>query len=100
MTAQHLLGDQRYLFRDFPAETISIGTQTAPCLVPDDQESSDWIQGGQENQPRASVVVERSTMFVAMEGDLASYRGQQWRVSSVKRDHSNSPLRIDLEKAT
>jgi hypothetical protein len=100
MTAAQLLGDQRYLFRDFPAETITIGTQTLPCLVPDDQEASDFIQGGEENQPRASVILERSTTFIPKEGSTASYRGQAWRVAGTKRDFATSPIRVDLIKVT
>ena len=100
MTANHLRRDQARLWTDFPAETITVGSQTVRCLVPDDQEASDWISGGQENQPRASVICDRSTVFVAKEGDTASYREQAWRVAGVKRDHANSPLRIDLIKVT
>ena len=100
MTSDHLRRDQSHLFRDFPAETISVGSMTVPCLVPDDSEASDWIQGGEENQPRASVIVERSTLFVAKEGDTASYRNQLWRIAGVKRDFADSPMRIDLIKTT
>lgn len=100
MTAEQLRRDQRFIFRDLPAETITCGNQTVPCLVPDDLESNDWIDGGNEDQPRASVIVERSTLFVPKRGEHASYRAQQWRIANVKRDHENSPIRIDLEKAT
>ena len=100
MTSDHLRRDQSFLFKDFPTETISVGSQTVACLVPDDNEASDWVQGGEENQPRASVIVERSTLFVAKEGDTASYRGILWRIAGVKRDHANSPMRIDLIKTT
>lgn len=100
MTSDHLRRDQARLWKDFPAETITVGNQTVPCLVPDDQEQNDWIAGGTENQPRASVIVERSSLFVAKEGDEASYREQQWRIAGVKRDFKDSPLRIDLIKST
>lgn len=100
MTSEHLRRDQSNLFKDFPTETISVGSMTVPCLVPDDNEASDWVQGGEENQPRASVIIDRSTLFVAKEGDLASYRGQAWRIAGVKRDFKDSPLRIDLIKTT
>ena len=100
MTKEHLLRDQRWIFKDLPAERITVGNQTIPCLVPDDTESNEWIQGGTEDQPRASVVVERSTTFVPHRGEHASYREQQWRIANVKRDHINSPIRIDLEKVT
>ena len=100
MTREHLLRDQRWLFKDLPAETITIGNQTLPCLVPDDTESNEWIQGGREDQPRASVILERSTTFIPKRGDTASYREQAWRVMDVKRDHVTSPIRIDLEKLT
>ncbi len=100
MTSKHLQRDQRFLFKDLPVETITIGNQTIPCLVPDDTESNDWVQGGNEDQPRASVIVERTTAFVPERGQHASYREQQWRISTVKRDHANSPIRIDLEKIT
>lgn len=100
MTAEHLRRDQRFIFRDLPAETLTVGNQTVPCLIPDDLESNDWINGGTEDQPRASVIVERSTLFVPQRGQTASYRGQGWRVANVKRDHINSPMRVDLEKLT
>ncbi len=100
MTKDHLLRDQKRLWTDLPAETITIGNQTIPCLVPDDTESNDWIQGGNEDQPRASVIVERSTSFVPQRGEHASYREQQWRIATIKRDHVNSPIRIELEKIT
>jgi len=100
MTSKHLLNDQRWIFRDLPTETIAIGNQTLPCLVPDDQMANDWIAGGMEAQPRASVILERSTTFVPDEGSTASYRNQQWRVAGTKRDHINSPIRIDLIKVT
>lgn len=100
MTSKHLQRDQRFLFKDLPAETITVGNQTVPCLIPDDVESNDWIQGGNEDQPRASVIVERTTLFVAHRGEHASYREQQWRIANIKRDHINSPIRYDLEKVT
>lgn len=100
MTKQQLLNDQRWIFRDLPTETITIGNQTLQCLVPDDQMANDWISGGNEDQPRASVILERSATYVPKQGELASYREQLWRISGVKRDHVNSPIRIDLEKRT
>lgn len=100
MTPAQLLKDQSYIFKDLPTETLTIGNQTLPCLIPDDTESNNWIEGGNEDTPRASVILERSTTFVPRRGDTASYRGQGWRVANVKRDHSNSPIRVDLEKLT
>ena len=100
MTKEHLLRDQRRLWTDLPAETITIGNQTIPCLVPDDTESNEWVEGGNEDQPRASVIVDRSTTFVPERGQHASYRGQQWRIENVKRDFAYSPIRIDLQKVT
>ncbi len=101
MTAKQILEDaQTSIFSDFPLEPVTIGTVTLQCLIPDDAESNAWIEGGLENQPRASVVIERSSTFIPKRGDLASYRGQTWRVGQVKRDHANSPIRVDLEKTT
>lgn len=100
MTREQLLKDQSYIFKDFPTETVTIGNQTIPCLVPDDMESNEWITGGLENQPRASVILDRSTTFIPQKGQPASYREQEWRIANVKRDHINSPIRIDLEKTT
>lgn len=101
MTPEQLLSDaQESIFADFPTEDITIGIITIPCLVPDDTESNQWIDGGLDNKPRASVVIERSSTFIPKQGERASYRGQQWRIMTVKRDHSNSPIRIDLEKDT
>ncbi len=100
MTPEQLRQDQSYLFTDFPTETVVIGTQSVPCLVPDDRESNEWIDGGLEAQDRAAVVIERSALFVPTRGMTASYRGEVWRVAEVRRDHSNSPLTVHLEKAT
>jgi hypothetical protein len=99
MTAKHLLRDQRHLFQALPTETIIIGTQTFPCLVPDDRVSNDWINGGIEQQPRATVILER-TPFVPERGQQASYRGITWRVAEVLRGHSNAPVRVNLESVT
>ncbi len=98
MTPEHLIRDQQYIFLDLPAESLSIGSIVIPCLVPDDNEGNDWVAGGTENQPRASVIVPRNVTFVPLEGQHASYREQAWRIAAVKRDHINSPVRIDLEK--
>jgi len=101
MTAQQLLNDQRHLFRDLPTEPLTVGALTVPCLVVDDRESSDWMNGGLDEKPRATVIVERSTMpEPPKRGALANYRGISWRIAEVIRNHANTPLRLNLESLT
>lgn len=102
LTATQLLADQAYWFADFPQENFTVGATTYACVVPRVINGNDWQMGGLKDEPKASVIFNRNAAPLPSaipEGTIVSFRGENWRVVSVRHDWANSPMLVELESA-
>lgn len=109
MTATQLLNDQRFLFpgtvsADLPGEEIELASNDAVlCLNLGALDDNDWRIGGLIEEPTARVGIRRS-IWDALDtaprpGNQATFRNQTWLIKTIRKDHPQSPVMVELEKA-
>ncbi len=101
MTAQQLLNDQDWLFRDIPNETCSIADVTYPCICLGARSNNELQMGGFSNLPIFELGIARSKIeTLPKTGSRLVFRSVEYRVGEVVHDHPQSPVRIVLESVS
>jgi hypothetical protein len=104
MTAQQLLRDAKWKFRDFPTETATLddGTEIQCLVISGLVERTTLEIGGMQEEPTVTIVIQLKNpdngadIFTTIPDGTVTLNGRNYRVDRTEKDPFGYTMQIDL----
>ena len=96
-----LLAGDAVLLATHSTESVTILGTPYSCFVMDSSNADDLVSGGFSPQDMHRAAIPRAIIsLIPSEGDVVTFRSQQLRILSVRRDDAEAPIVLELGSET